>query len=150
VVARVFAAGLTLAAAASLAAERIRHALPELDRLIRKPRTRPSRCRMRSCGPTRSSSSTWRRRLAQGLVFPAGQADAALSHYFRFANLATLRELAQLWLWLDDRFPARLRRSWPRTGVSEPVSEPGLTLCGEATYAASALGQLAADPQTRC
>ncbi len=41
-----------------------------------------------------------RRRLAQGLVFPADQADTALSHYFRFANLAALRELAQLWL--DD------------------------------------------------
>ena len=37
-----------------------------------------------------------RRRLAQGLVFPADQAEAALSHYFRFANLAALRELAQL------------------------------------------------------
>ncbi len=41
-----------------------------------------------------------RRRLAQGLVFAAEQADAALEHYFRFANLAALRELAQLWL--DD------------------------------------------------
>jgi two-component system, OmpR family, sensor histidine kinase KdpD len=41
-----------------------------------------------------------RRRLAEGLVFAADQADAALSHYFRFANLAALRELAQLWL--DD------------------------------------------------
>ncbi len=44
-----------------------------------------------------------RRRLAQGLVFPADQADAALSHYFRFANLAALQELAQLWL--DDSVP---------------------------------------------
>jgi len=34
------------------------------------------------------------RRLAQGLVFPAEQADAALSQYFKFANLAALRELA--------------------------------------------------------
>ncbi len=41
-----------------------------------------------------------RRRLAQGLVFPKETADAALSHYFRFANLAALQELAQLWL--DD------------------------------------------------
>ncbi len=44
-----------------------------------------------------------RHRLAQGLVFPADQADAALSHYFRFANLAALRELAQLWL--DESVP---------------------------------------------
>ncbi len=47
--------------------------------------------------------SALRRRLAQGLVFAADQADAALSHYFRFANLAALRELAQLWL--DDSVP---------------------------------------------
>ena len=48
-----------------------------------------------------------RRRLAQGLVFPADQADTALSHYFQFGNLAALRELAQLWL--DDSVadPAR-------------------------------------------
>jgi two-component system, OmpR family, sensor histidine kinase KdpD len=44
-----------------------------------------------------------RRRLAEGLVFGADQADAALSHYFRFANLAALRELAQLWL--DESVP---------------------------------------------
>ncbi len=44
-----------------------------------------------------------RRRLAQGLVFPVDQADAALSHYFRFANLAALQELAQLWL--DESVP---------------------------------------------
>jgi two-component system, OmpR family, sensor histidine kinase KdpD len=41
-----------------------------------------------------------RRRLAQGLVFPAERVDAALSQYFRFANLAALHELARLWL--DD------------------------------------------------
>jgi two-component system sensor histidine kinase KdpD len=41
-----------------------------------------------------------RRRLAQGLVFPKDRADAALEHYFRFANLSALQELAQLWL--DD------------------------------------------------
>ncbi len=41
-----------------------------------------------------------RRRLADGLVFRADQADTALSNYFRYANLAALRELAQLWL--DD------------------------------------------------
>jgi two-component system, OmpR family, sensor histidine kinase KdpD len=42
--------------------------------------------------------SALRRRLAQGLVFPPDRVDAALSNYFRFANLATLRELAQLWM----------------------------------------------------
>src|ERR1700733_11143674 len=39
-----------------------------------------------------------RHRLAQGLVVPGEQVDAALSNYFRFANLAALRELARLWL----------------------------------------------------
>jgi two-component system sensor histidine kinase KdpD len=39
-----------------------------------------------------------RRRLAQGLVFEKGRADAALSSYFRFANLVALQELAGLWL----------------------------------------------------
>jgi two-component system, OmpR family, sensor histidine kinase KdpD len=44
-----------------------------------------------------------RRRLADGLVFPADQADLALARYFRQANLAGLRELVQLWL--DDGVP---------------------------------------------
>ncbi|HVA07287.1 MAG TPA: universal stress protein [Acidimicrobiales bacterium] len=44
-----------------------------------------------------------RRRLAQGLVYPKERADAALSNYFQFANLAALRELAELWL--DDTVP---------------------------------------------
>ncbi|HWD09489.1 MAG TPA: universal stress protein, partial [Actinomycetota bacterium] len=39
-----------------------------------------------------------RRRLAQGFVVPADGVGTALSHYFRFANLAALRELAQLWM----------------------------------------------------
>lgn len=39
-----------------------------------------------------------RRRLAEGRVFPPERADAALTHYFQFANLAALQELAQLWL----------------------------------------------------
>jgi nucleotide-binding universal stress UspA family protein len=39
-----------------------------------------------------------RRRLAQGLVFEKARADAALSSYFRFANLSALQELASLWL----------------------------------------------------
>jgi two-component system sensor histidine kinase KdpD len=37
-----------------------------------------------------------RHRLAEGLVVPQERVDAALSSYFRFANLAALRELAQL------------------------------------------------------
>ncbi|HLJ08251.1 MAG TPA: sensor histidine kinase KdpD, partial [Acidimicrobiia bacterium] len=44
-----------------------------------------------------------RRRLAQGLVVPADGVETALSHYFRFANLAALRELAQLWM--DESVP---------------------------------------------
>jgi two-component system sensor histidine kinase KdpD len=59
-----------------------------------------------------------RRRLAQGLVFPAEQADAALSHYFRFANLAALRELAQLWL--DDSVPDPAAAFLAAHGISEP------------------------------
>jgi two-component system, OmpR family, sensor histidine kinase KdpD len=42
--------------------------------------------------------SALRRRLAQGLVFADEHVDAALSNYFRYANLAALHELAQLWL----------------------------------------------------
>ena len=38
--------------------------------------------------------SALRRRLTQGLVFPEERVDAALSNYFRFANLAALQELA--------------------------------------------------------
>jgi two-component system, OmpR family, sensor histidine kinase KdpD len=44
-----------------------------------------------------------RHRLSEGLVFPRQQADAALSGYFRYANLAALQELAQRWL--DDAVP---------------------------------------------
>jgi two-component system sensor histidine kinase KdpD len=44
--------------------------------------------------------SALRHRLAQGLVFPKERADTALANYFRYANLASLRELTQLWL--DD------------------------------------------------
>ncbi|MDX2025551.1 DUF4118 domain-containing protein, partial [Microcella sp.] len=39
-----------------------------------------------------------RERLADGLVYPAGRIDAALSNYFRLGNLTALRELALLWL----------------------------------------------------
>jgi two-component system sensor histidine kinase KdpD len=39
-----------------------------------------------------------RDRLSEGLVYPAGRVDAALSNYFRLGNLTALRELALLWL----------------------------------------------------
>ena len=64
--------------------------------------------------------SALRQRLAQGLVVPAGQADAALSGYFRFANLAALRELAQLWL--DDSGPDPVTAFATARGISGPVS----------------------------
>jgi two-component system, OmpR family, sensor histidine kinase KdpD len=60
-----------------------------------------------------------RRRLAQGLVFPADRVDVALSHYFRFANLAALRELAQLWL--DDSVPDPAAAFLAAHGGSEPA-----------------------------
>jgi two-component system sensor histidine kinase KdpD len=60
-----------------------------------------------------------RRRLAQGLVVPPERVDAALSSYFRFANLAALRELAQLWL--DDAVPDPVAAFLAAHGVSGPV-----------------------------
>jgi two-component system sensor histidine kinase KdpD len=60
-----------------------------------------------------------RRRLAQGLVVPEERVDAALSSYFRFANLAALRELAQLWL--DDTVPDAVEAFLAARGISEPV-----------------------------
>jgi two-component system, OmpR family, sensor histidine kinase KdpD len=60
-----------------------------------------------------------RRRLAQGLVVPGDQVDAALSNYFRFANLAALRELAQLWL--DDSVPDPVSAYTAAHGIREPV-----------------------------
>ena len=60
-----------------------------------------------------------RRRLAQGLVVPQERIDAALSSYFRFANLAALRELAQLWL--DDAVPDPVTAFLAAHDVSEPV-----------------------------
>ena len=60
-----------------------------------------------------------RRRLAQGLVVPEEQVDAALSNYFRFANLAALRELAQLWL--DPSVPDPVATFAAAHGISEPV-----------------------------
>ena len=60
-----------------------------------------------------------RRRLAQGLVVPEEQVDAALSNYFRFANLAALRELAQLWL--DPSVPDPVATFAAAHGISESV-----------------------------
>ena len=64
--------------------------------------------------------SALRQRLAQGLVVPAERADAALSSYFRFANLAALRELAQLWL--DDSVPDPVSTFLSARGISGPVN----------------------------
>jgi two-component system sensor histidine kinase KdpD len=44
--------------------------------------------------------SALRHRLAEGLVFPEERVGAALSSYYRFANLAALQEVVRLWL--DD------------------------------------------------
>ena len=60
-----------------------------------------------------------RRRLTQGLVVPEDRVDAALSSYFRFANLAALRELARLWL--DDSAADPVTAFLAARGVSEPV-----------------------------
>jgi two-component system sensor histidine kinase KdpD len=60
-----------------------------------------------------------RRRLKEGLVVPPERVDAALSSYFRFANLAALRELAQLWL--DDAVPDPVAAFLAARGVSDPV-----------------------------
>jgi two-component system sensor histidine kinase KdpD len=60
-----------------------------------------------------------RRRLARGLVVPGEQVDSALSNYFRFANLAALRELAQLWL--DDSVPDPVTAYAAAHGVREMV-----------------------------
>jgi two-component system, OmpR family, sensor histidine kinase KdpD len=68
-----------------------------------------------------------RRRLAQGLVFRTDQADAALSNYFRFANLAALRELAQLWL--DDSVPDAPAAFLAAHGKCEP-SEVAVIVTG--------------------
>ena len=64
--------------------------------------------------------SALRQRLAQGLVVPADRVDAALSSYFRFANLAALRELAQLWL--DDSVPDPVMAFLAARGISGPVN----------------------------
>jgi two-component system sensor histidine kinase KdpD len=60
-----------------------------------------------------------RGRLADGLVVPEERVDAALSSYFRFANLAALQELTQLWL--ADTVPDPVTAFLAARGVSEPV-----------------------------
>jgi two-component system sensor histidine kinase KdpD len=65
------------------------------------------------------ASSAPRRRLAQGLIVPEERVDAALSSYFRFANLAALQELAQLWL--DDTVPDPVTAFLAARGISAPV-----------------------------
>jgi two-component system, OmpR family, sensor histidine kinase KdpD len=60
-----------------------------------------------------------RHRLAQGLIVPEERVDAALSSYFRFANLAALRDLAQLWL--DDSVSDPVTAFLAAHGVTEPV-----------------------------
>src|SRR5580700_3486163 len=64
--------------------------------------------------------SALRHRLAQGLVVPAERVDAALSSYFRFANLAALRELAQFWV--DDSIPDPVTAFLAARGISGPVN----------------------------
>jgi two-component system sensor histidine kinase KdpD len=63
--------------------------------------------------------SALRHRLAQGLVVPRDRVDDALSSYFRFANLAALRELAQLWI--DDSVPDPVAAFAAAHGISGPV-----------------------------
>jgi two-component system sensor histidine kinase KdpD len=60
-----------------------------------------------------------RNRLIEGLVFPEERVDAALDGYFRFANLAALRELTQLWL--DDSVPDAVAEFSAARGVTGPV-----------------------------
>jgi two-component system, OmpR family, sensor histidine kinase KdpD len=60
-----------------------------------------------------------RHRLAQGLVVPGDQVDTALANYFRFANLAALRELARLWL--DDSVPDPVTAYAAAHGIREQV-----------------------------
>ncbi len=70
--------------------------------------------------------SALRRRLAQGLVVPAERVDTALSSYFRFANLAALRELTQLWL--DDCVPDPVTAFLAARGLSGPVNAAVIVL----------------------
>lgn len=59
---------------------------------------------------------TLRGRLRDGVVYPPGRIDAALSNYFRLGNLTALRELALLWL--ADEVDSALRRYRAEKGIS--------------------------------
>jgi two-component system, OmpR family, sensor histidine kinase KdpD len=74
-----------------------------------------------------------RRRLAQGLVFPKERVDAALSHYFRFGNLAALQELAQLWL--DDAVPDPAAAFLAAHGVSKRLKSTAIVVGLEGSLA---------------
>jgi two-component system sensor histidine kinase KdpD len=65
------------------------------------------------------SPAALRHRLAQGLIVPGDQVDTALANYFRFANLAALRELAQLWL--DASVPDPVAAYAAAHGIREQV-----------------------------
>ena len=56
-----------------------------------------------------------RGRLSQGIIYPAGRVDAALSNYFRLGNLTALRELALLWL--ADEVDSALNRYRAENGI---------------------------------
>jgi two-component system sensor histidine kinase KdpD len=57
-----------------------------------------------------------RDRLSEGLVYPAGRVDAALSNYFRLGNLTALRELALLWL--ADEVDSALKKYRAEQGIA--------------------------------
>ncbi|MBP3043079.1 DUF4118 domain-containing protein [Arthrobacter jiangjiafuii] len=57
-----------------------------------------------------------RGRLSQGIIYPSGRVDAALSNYFRLGNLTALRELALLWL--ADEVDSSLKRYRAENGIS--------------------------------
>ncbi|MGD8195497.1 ATP-binding protein [Herbiconiux sp. P18] len=58
-----------------------------------------------------------RERLAEGVVYPAGRIDAALSNYFRLGNLTALRELALLWL--ADEVDSSLQQYRTEHGIGQ-------------------------------
>ena len=57
-----------------------------------------------------------RERLGEGLIYPPGRIDAALSNYFRLGNLTALRELALLWL--ADEVDSALEKYRAEHGIS--------------------------------
>lgn len=57
-----------------------------------------------------------RERLGEGLIYPPGRIDAALSNYFRLGNLTALRELALLWL--ADEVDSALEKHRAEHGIS--------------------------------